>query len=79
MAGDDKLILFKNDMELGPDELGIIQLALGTSASEFTKDNIVQILSVPEEIILDALKKLQDKGIIRFSGDTIEIPGIIQE
>lgn len=78
MAGDDQLILFK-DMELGPDELGIIQLALGTRADEFTKDNIVQLLNVPEELVLDALKKLQDKSIIRFSGDAIEIPGIIQE
>nr|MDO8114790.1 hypothetical protein [Candidatus Sigynarchaeota archaeon] len=78
MAGDDKLVLFK-DIQLAPDELGIIQLALGTPLKEFTKDNIVSLLNAQEEMVLAALKKLQDKGILRFSGKTILIPGIIQE
>jgi hypothetical protein len=77
LQGGDKLILFK-EIELAADEIGIIQLAISTPIAEFTKQSIVKLLGVPEEIVLATLKKLQEKGIIRFSGNSVQVPGVIQ-
>jgi hypothetical protein len=70
--------MISKKLELPADEIGIIQLAISTPIAEFTKENIVNMLGVPEEIVLATLKKLQGKGIIRFSGKSIQVPGVIQ-
>ncbi|NMC07753.1 MAG: winged helix-turn-helix domain-containing protein [Candidatus Lokiarchaeota archaeon] len=77
LPGNDKLLIFK-EIELPADEVGIIQLAISTPIAEFTKDNIVAMLGIPEEVVLATLKRLQDKGIIRFSGNSIQVPGVMQ-
>ncbi|MBN2149945.1 MAG: hypothetical protein JW839_00735, partial [Candidatus Lokiarchaeota archaeon] len=78
IPGGEKLVLFK-EIELATDEIRIIHLALSAPIAEFTKDNLVKRLGAPEEKVLGTLKKLQEKGIIRFAGNSIEIPGVIQK
>ncbi len=77
LQGGDKLIVFK-ELELAADEISMIQLAISTPIAEFTKQSIVKLLGVPEEAALATLKKLQGKGIIRFSGNLVQVPGVIQ-
>jgi hypothetical protein len=77
MQSGDKLVIFK-ELELASDEISIIQLAINTPIAQFTKQNIVKMLGVPEEVVLATLKKMQEKGIIRFSGKSVKVPGVIQ-
>jgi hypothetical protein len=73
----DSLVLFK-ELDMTADEVGIIQLAINMPLTEFTKENIVNALGVPEDVVLGTLKKMQEKGIMRFSGKSILVPGVIQ-
>jgi len=43
-----------------------------------TGARLSRVLGVPEEVVLATLKKLQGKGIIRFSGNSVQVPGVIQ-
>ena len=76
--GGRKIVLFK-DIELNDVEQQIIQLGLITPKKDFKKDDIPEMLKMGEDKVLEALKSLQEKGIIRFSGNKVEIPGIIQK
>ncbi len=78
VPGGDKLIFFK-ELELAADEIRVIHLAISAPIGEFTKDNLVKRLGVPEEKVLGTLRKLQEKGIIRFAGNSIQVPGVIQK
>nr|MDO8087534.1 hypothetical protein [Candidatus Sigynarchaeum springense] len=77
IKGGEKLVIFKK-IELSAEEIAVIQLAISTPIADFTKDNIVKLLGVPDDEVLGTLKKLQEKGIIRFAGNSIQVPGVIQ-
>ncbi|MEX2757358.1 MAG: hypothetical protein Q6365_018415, partial [Candidatus Sigynarchaeota archaeon] len=77
IKGGEKLVIFKK-IELSPEEIAIIQLAISTPIAEFSKENLVKFLGVPDEVALGTLKKLQEKGVIRFAGNSIQVPGVIQ-
>jgi hypothetical protein len=44
-----------------------------------TKNEIIDKINWEEEKILETMKKLQEKGILRIENNKIQIPGIIQE
>ncbi|MHA1715216.1 MAG: hypothetical protein ACTSXP_06205, partial [Promethearchaeota archaeon] len=74
----EKVLLFK-DIPLSDKEIEILGKVLETPKQLFVKTKLATILNMTEEEILDLLKNLQEKGIIRYHGDSvIEVPGFIQ-
>jgi hypothetical protein len=74
---DEHLIFLFKDIELTQNEKDFISQAL--YRKPLSKDNFMKRLKWNEETILETMKLLQEKGIIRIEADKVVIPGIIQE
>jgi hypothetical protein len=74
----EKIVFFK-DVELTDDEKRLIDLAIATPLQDFTQEFIGDSLGISPDDLPDLLKSLIDKGIIRLSGNSIQVPGVIQE
>nr|MDO8117169.1 hypothetical protein [Candidatus Sigynarchaeota archaeon] len=73
-GSEEKIVLFK-DITLDPDEMKVTQYAMGKPVNQLTKSSIATVLGLDEAGVLSVLKKMQDKGILRFTGkDAIQIP-----
>ncbi|MGV9199432.1 MAG: hypothetical protein ACOC4M_11515, partial [Promethearchaeia archaeon] len=74
--GDHDVYLF-NPLEISEDEKEFIEFNM--NKKPMTKKKVINKLDWEEEKVLEIMKELQEKNILRIEKNKIKIPGIIQE
>ncbi|MBD3185999.1 hypothetical protein GF325_04140 [Candidatus Bathyarchaeota archaeon] len=73
------IIIFRQ-MEFEVDEINVFNQAILIPRQEFKKETLAAAMNLSEEQVLELLKKMQEKGVLRYKGEEIiDIPGLIQD